>query len=1839
MSTSCSAFVARLTLLVAIALAACSRGADPEAAAAHRATALAAFTRGDLATAQRDFAAATDAARDDRDAWFGLGAAALAGDDAARAIGAFEQFLALVPDDPAAEAGLGLALLRAGRGRDGIERLAAAVDRQPDPELESRLAAARAGAELPRELPRAILERVARIDPDARRAAVAAYEIRGLSLIRDGRYADAERAYAAAVRLDEKAATSQLGLGAAALRGSRDLERSRAAIEAYRRLEPDTAAGDFLLAVILRREDVYRNGELAAQHLARAAERAPRDQAIAFYLADTLREIEKETAQDRGSLAQFERSLELNPWCPSTHYALAGALRRRGDEAGATLHDQEFDRLTTPPNDRRFPTKQSSDEWSPILEERLAQIDRDGLIAGAGEAAPIEPKLVRAPMPLASGVAGGTAFDVDADCDLDLVLAGAGILLQHDGAFAKASLPGAAPIAASRASEIHAVDFDNDGHGDLLLAGGDSLVLLRGRPASEGGGFADAMAETGLPSIAAASAVPFDYDHEGDVDLLLVVATETGQELRLLDNALPPRVPPRAGDPEPVATRLSFRDATQGSGIAAAGTALAVAFADVDNGNDTDLVVLARDGDSRYFGNVRNGRFRDASQASAVEGLPGSSPVLEDFDADGFPDLAFVASDGLVHLARNRGDGTFDRALPLPLAGRANAILAFDLDNDGALDLAVAGEHGLGLLRNRNGELRDESVAAGLAAGAAVARLIAIDADSDGDDDLVAIEADGNAWLHRNDGGDRNHRLVIRLEGDLGNRFGIGAKIEIADGAFFTRREVRSFPVTLGIGARQRVASLFVLWTNGVRQPFRDVTLDDPSWMKSTDWNRAAPMVEVESRCDGLLIRQIVRVEGSCPLLYACDGERFSYVTDALCSAVLGLDVGGGQRATPNPDDFVRVRSDQLAPTKDGEYVLALTEELREMTYLDEVGLLVIDHPADVEVHTDNAFTFPPFPEFELHVARGLRPIARAIDHLGEDVTSRLAAIDREYVDTFRRAAPPMQGMAEMHSLEIDLGDCRGAESIRLFLDGWFNWTNSSVNRALAQDGSWRFTPPMLEVADGAGGWLPRGMAGIPAGDHKTVIVDLSGAFRSDDHRVRLTTNLQIYYDRARVAVDAAEDVPLAISEAKLLRAELQERGYSEPVFPDDREPNDYAYHDVVADGSTFRRYYGVIPGRYTRFGDVRELVTAVDDRFVVMHHGEQCVLAFDAKEFPAPAAGMARTFVFRSTGYAKDMDHHTAASRTAGPMPFRAMTGYPPEAGDAPADPAAIAAYEAEWNTRVIPPEPLTAAPRRMPLPPEASAPHVVFTDVTRQAGVRVAHAEGRDLRDLEQTMGSGAAFGDVDGDGDDDLFVVAGRGPDPGSVSSYHHHRLFRNEGDGSFTDLTLESGVGAAGSGMAALFADLDGDGDQDLFVTEIGSNRLYRNDGGFRFTDVTFGSGTGLDGYHSGVAAGDYDRDGDLDLYVARYVTIDPQNRPQEAAGFRRGFVRDDPPSILPMTYPPAGNTLLRNDGGLRFTDVTEAAGVADPEGRTLGVLFADFDLDGRLDLFCANDVSLNSFFRNRGDGTFEALAFDVGLDDPRGGMGVALADLEGDGDLDLGVTYWQLEPNGLYRNNVIREAQRRTRIPTFEEITHKVGFGAPSIGKVGWGISLQDVDGDGLLDAFVVNGYTSPDYETTTLCVEQPPLLFLGQPGGAFRDVTSSAHGAFFAGTYNARGLAASDVDRDGDLDYFVTQNNGDSILLRNDGGSRRSWLQVELEGDGRSVPRDPAGARVVVEAAGVRQTRVLLLGSSYLNGETKVLQFGLGDHDRYDKLIVHWPDGATTELEGGPARRRIAVAR
>ena len=517
-----------------------------------------------------------------------------------------------------------------------------------------------------------------------------------------------------------------------------------------------------------------------------------------------------------------------------------------------------------------------------------------------------------------------------------------------------------------------------------------------------------------------------------------------------------------------------------------------------------------------------------------------------------------------------------------------------------------------------------------------------------------------------------------------------------------------------------------------------------------------------------------------------------------------------------------------------------------------------------------------------------------------------------------------------------------------------------------------------------------------------------------------------------------------------------------------------------------------------------------------------------------------------------------------------------------------------------------------------------VQFVDVTSAAGITwnlKTLAPG--AKYLIETMGGGGGFIDYNGDGRLDIYLVCySQTPQPAGAGKLKDV-LYRNNGDGTFTDVTDTAGISNSMRGTGLAVGDFNNDGWPDMYVTGYGASKLYRNNGNGTFTDVTGRAGVDNNLWGTSSAFFDYDNDGYLDLYVCNYLTYDEANLPCT--------LYDGKPYCLIQNFKGSSSKLFHNNHDGTFTDVSEKARIANPRGKGLGVVALDYDNDGRIDVFQANDAAANFLYHNNGDGTFSEVALEAGVAfDPngnaRGGMGVDAEDLDGDGYLEIFVANFSGQTNALFHNE---------RDGIFTETTNKLGLGTVSIPMSGFGTRFLDYNNDGLVDLFVLNGHPfepiNKIFPETTFT--EPPFLF-ENTGKGFREVASE-HGVSLKKFYSGRGLAIGDFDNDGDLDLLLINVGELPVLLRNDGGNRNHWLGIKLVGTKSN--RDGIGATIIVTAQGKRATKQRLGGGSYCSASDPRVSFGLGAIAKIDEIEVRWPSGRISTLKNINANQYLTI--
>ncbi len=851
--------------------------------------------------------------------------------------------------------------------------------------------------------------------------------------------------------------------------------------------------------------------------------------------------------------------------------------------------------------------------------------------------------------------------DADRDGRLDLALAGAhGLTVlsnRVDGwetVWSSWTL-GAVGVERDWLFRLAPGDFDNDGDMDFIKAGSRLPQVYHNKGDGE---YSLAQVLGPMNGLGYSSVSRADFDHDGDLDIL---ESNMGS-LRFYRHT-------EGGSFEEVTSSTGFLET--GGIVYGVSPPQPMAWGDFDMDGAVDVIALFDDGAHRLYRNVRQGRWVDWTERFGGIRWGGAKTVAAaDFNNDGALDLFMegTAGDGCRLLWNDNGRRFDGKRTPATVRRACSGlesivVLPFDFDNDGFIDLALAGASvqgrpGLRLVRNLGSGRFEEQASLLSGLPSTVEDAETGDLDEDGDLDLVLLSA-GRPMVLWNDGGNANGWLNVQLAASLegsgkNNFYGIGSTIEIRAGAHYQSLQVNA-PVThVGLGDRERADVIRVIWSNGVPQ------------------NRIDP----ESRT---LIVEPQRLKGSCPSLYTWNGDRYEFVTHLMTRSAIGALTETGAPAYPDAaNDYVRIRGDQLR-MQDGKYTVRVVEELWDAVYMDKMELLVVDHPAETDIYVDEKYLPPPYPGLEIHTVTDPRLPVAAHDHHGHDILPHLTARDSLYVGDFKLG--DFQGVPEMHSITLDLGDLGDVERIHLYLGGWIMPVEPSSNLALSQRGNAAVVPPYLETPDGAGQWrtvIP--YTGFPSGEHKTVFIDLTDRFPSDDYRIRLTTNLQLYWSEAFFTVDEPVRVERQITRLSPTSADLHYRGYS-------REYQSAPYGPFIRDYQTLNAEPQWLPfeGYRTRYGDVTSLLQTSDDRYVIYSSGEEIAVTFDAAGLPEPPPGWTRDFVLHTDGWLKEGDLNTATAATIEPLPFHGMERYPYGLESRYPDSVEHRKYRNAYNTRWV--------------------------------------------------------------------------------------------------------------------------------------------------------------------------------------------------------------------------------------------------------------------------------------------------------------------------------------------------------------------------------------------------------------------------------------------------------------------------------------------------------------------------------------------------------------------------
>ncbi|MGA1996222.1 MAG: CRTAC1 family protein, partial [Bryobacteraceae bacterium] len=691
------------------------------------------------------------------------------------------------------------------------------------------------------------------------------------------------------------------------------------------------------------------------------------------------------------------------------------------------------------------------------------------------------------------------------------------------------------------------------------------------------------------------------------------------------------------------------REPVPDSGLAGLTGVISVAVGDFNNDGFMDLCVLTESGPvllanskghfSRVQANLPQRRFERA--------------VWIDYDHD--YDLDLILLGPAPALMRNEGTAGFaDRTADFPFVpGFPTAAVKLRVVPDSkAFDLAVFyRDHAPVLYRDHlgghyaaepfQGTPPDES-------------QVEADFDNDGLMDRAGIAPDGKIHLAINRSPASPHWIRVRLEGIKSLKLAQGAEVEIKAGTLYRKAAYAGVPLLFDTGGAASVDVVRITWPNGLIQ------------------NET-----VQAAGRGYTYQEEQRLSGSCPMIWTWNGRAIQFITDVLGVAPLGASDGEGTYFPVDHDEYVSIPGDALAPV-DGHYDIRVTEELSEVSYLDQIQLLAVDHPAATEIFTNEKFKGPPYPEFRLFgVGRRIYPqAARSFESPGDagrDVLRSLLARDQRYPDQFPRSE---LGVAATHTLELDFGKAAPDGRAVLLLNGWVDWPDGSTFRAAAQEFKGGLVMPYLQMQDASGLWKTVNEdMGMPAGKPKTIAVELR--FPSASRKVRIVTNLCVYWDEIFLS-EGASQAQVAQREVPLVSAALDFRGFSRTrIHPERKQPDTFFYDSVSSDS-----FWNPTPGLYTRYGDVRELLREADDRLVILGSGDEIRLRFSAA-LPPPAAGWTRDFLLKVDGWAKDRDPNTAFSGSVEPLPFHAMSRYPYAAGEHFPDDAEHRRYRQEYNTR----------------------------------------------------------------------------------------------------------------------------------------------------------------------------------------------------------------------------------------------------------------------------------------------------------------------------------------------------------------------------------------------------------------------------------------------------------------------------------------------------------------------------------------------------------------------------
>jgi tetratricopeptide (TPR) repeat protein len=1064
----------------------------------------------------------------------------------------------------------------------------------------------------------------------------------GVAYMNQGKSVEAQKQFEKAAAADPNFGQAKMNLGISLL-AQQKLEPARAALEEASKKLPDDPYAWYNLGLAYKDAAEAEKAIAAFQHV----EKIAADEPDAFYFEGFLL---SQLQRYEEAIAAFKKALEIAPYHASAQFGLARAYQRKGDTEAAREGMKHFQKLTSEHLGTPFGAGYGDQGKFSLAE----------FVHGTERNAPAEIAVHYTGKPVeAAGASNGVClFDYDGDGKPDLFLVAAGEgksrLLRNVGGGKFENVTETAGLAGVGGGlGCAAGDFDNDGATDLAVCETDGVRLFR----NDSGIFVDVTQKVGIAREKGCVSTSFvDYDHDGDLDLYVTMAPGAGRRNKLWRNN----------------GNSTFTDVSEESGLGVDATGADVAVTDFNNDRAIDFVVAGGNARAAIYLNPREGRFKALPAIDfAKEELPPAVGVaVFDFNKDGWMDLAFThAGAPGISLWRNVGGKKLERAT-LPDFGwkQGWGVTSIDYDNDGWLDLVAVGEGASGgeirVLRNR-GDAGWADVTKKLQLDLVKLdqpRAVAVsDFKGDGSPDLVVTQASGAPVLLENIGANKNRWMNVDLKALNDNKSGIGTKVEIYAGALYQKFEVtgssgylgrNSGMLLVGLGSERVTDAVRLLWPTGVPQDETDLAA-----------NKTQKIGELDRR------------GSSCPILFAWNGKEYEFIADMIGPGVVGHWIAPGERDVPDPDEYLKVPAKSVS-AKNGLLSFRFMEPMEETVYLDQVRLVGVDHPSNIEVNPNERFVSnPPFPEFRVITTENARVPAGAWDDRGRDVLPLLARRDRKYVTDF--AGLPFAGFAKLHWIELDLGDWDATKPLRLLLDGYTDYFTATSMYAADQAGI-KVIAPYVEAQDANGKWTRVvDDMGFPAGLARTMVTDLTGKIPSGTRRIRIVSNLKIYWDRVRID-QTPDQKDVRVSEVPLSQAELDFMGYPKEIRLRPASDTMYSFAHRSPTGP-----YAHAAGNYTRYGDVKALLTSSDDKFAVFSSGEGVKLEFDPSRLPVLPAGWVRDYFFYADGFEKDLDFYAANAFTVEPLPRHGLIAYPyPDGKEYPTD-ADHLGYEFEYNTR----------------------------------------------------------------------------------------------------------------------------------------------------------------------------------------------------------------------------------------------------------------------------------------------------------------------------------------------------------------------------------------------------------------------------------------------------------------------------------------------------------------------------------------------------------------------------